>query len=347
MSEEVIKNAVETKEIKNKREKPEDFIGWKSPDGKLEVIGIAGKQGTSVLFKVTCTECSKDHAVYPDGCFISTKGNLKKGRKPCGCSKAPRRKDWQYLIFARRAGEKRGFIVHGFAEEFNGVETKLDLECLKDGHKWVANINNTINGGKGCPKCGVSSIKEKQKTPEYIAIQKCTDICKDMKYDVVGFPNKYGNKDSRFEYICKIHGKQNVNYNNFVNKGSRCLGCARDKQKQLRNGNGYFPERKDEQDYLYILDFNGDFIKVGRSFDIERRISELNRESGIKNIIKLRTFTATHQEIYDCEQKLHEELRIRGFQYYVSWSTECFENESSPLLNQLLGACNLDECLTN
>ena len=27
---------------KRKREKPEDFIGWKSEDGKLEVIGIDG-----------------------------------------------------------------------------------------------------------------------------------------------------------------------------------------------------------------------------------------------------------------------------------------------------------------
>ena len=45
---------------KNKRQKPEDFIGWISPDGKLEVIGIAGKQGTKTLFKVTCSECSKD-----------------------------------------------------------------------------------------------------------------------------------------------------------------------------------------------------------------------------------------------------------------------------------------------
>lgn len=30
---------------KKKREKPEDFVGWVSPDGKLEVIGISNEKG--------------------------------------------------------------------------------------------------------------------------------------------------------------------------------------------------------------------------------------------------------------------------------------------------------------
>lgn len=103
---------------KKKYEKAEDFIGWKSEDGKLEVIGIAGKQWTSVTYKVVCTECSKDKELFPDGYFISTKYNLNSGRKPCGCSKSPRWEDWQYLILARRAVEGY-FIVHGFSEEFH------------------------------------------------------------------------------------------------------------------------------------------------------------------------------------------------------------------------------------
>ena len=67
-------------ENKMKQQKAEDFIGWKSPDGKLEVVGIAGKQGKITTFKVTCTECSKDKALFPDGYFISTKGNLVSGK---------------------------------------------------------------------------------------------------------------------------------------------------------------------------------------------------------------------------------------------------------------------------
>lgn len=336
-------------EKKRKYEKAEDFIGWKSTDGKLEVIGIAGITGeldNIAVFKVTCTECSKDKELFPTGYFISTKGNLVKDKKPCGCGTYPKWKNWQYLILAKRIGEKKGFIVHGFAEEFKNSRTKLNLECLKDGHKWSASITSISKNGTGCPKCGINTIIEKCKTPKQEALKKCIDICKEMDYDVIGFVGGYkGANITRFEYVCKIHGKQNVIYSSFVNNGTRCGDCYKDVQKQLGSLYGYYPERKDEIDFLYVLDFNGKFIKVGRSFDIDERIKNLKKpsESGIKNIKKLRIFTATHQQIYDLEQELHNELRDRNFQYYIDWSTECFENDSLYILNKLLDNCTLQE----
>lgn len=161
-----------------------------------------------------------------------------------------------------------------------------------------------------------------------------------MDYSDVGFVDGYkGAHKTRFEYNCNIHGKQEVSYNNFVNMGTRCGGCAR----ELGNGNGYYPERKNEQDYLYILNFNDKFIKIGRSFDVNERIKGLRSLSKIKKIYKLRIFTATHQEIYDYEQELHNELRERNFQHYVDWSTECFENDCQFVLNKLLDNCGLTE----
>ena len=314
-----------------RQQKEEGFIGWKSEDGKLEVIGIAGKnKHNQTVFKVACTECSKDKELFPDGYFVSTKGHLVKGVKPCGCGKNPRWKDWQYLILARRAAKGR-FIVHGFAEEFKGAKTKLNLECLKDGYKWVSRTDNVVNSGKGCPKCSGNARPTEQE-----ALQKCIDICKEMDYDVVGFEDGYKNAKSRFEYSCKTHGKQYVRYNDFVNSGNRCIGCWKERQKDTGNGNGYYPERKDEQDFLYILNFNDKFIKVGRSFDVDERIRALKYLSKIKNICKSRIFTATHQEVYDLEQELHDELRERNFQHYVDWSTECFENDCQFILNKLL-----------
>ena len=334
----------------NKYKKAEDFIGWKSDDGRLEVIGIHGKQGTAATFKVTCAECSKDPELFPEGYFVSTKSNLINGQKPCGCSKSPKWKPWQFLILARRVAKGR-FIVHGFVEEFHGKTTKLNLECLKDGHKWTASINHVINKRNGCPKCKGVTLAEQNKTPTPIALQKCIDICKEMGYGVVGFVDSYKNNRSRFEYICKIHGKQEVVYKNFVNNETRCGGCWKDLQLEILrdngNGNGYYPERKDETDFLYILDFDGKFIKVGRSFDVDERIKGLRTASKTpkKKIHKLRIFTATHQEIYDYEQELHSELRERNFQHYVDWSNECFENESLFILNKLLDSCGLEEII--
>lgn len=194
----------------------------------------------------------------------------------------------------------------------------------------------------GCPKCAIKINSDNKRTDEQEALDKCKAICEIEGYESLGFQDSYKNAKTRFEYKCPVHGKQNVSYDNFVSNGTRCRGCWKEKQKELGNGNGYYPERKDEQDFLYILNFNNQFIKVGRSFDVERRIgkNQLQKESGISNIIKLRIFTATHQEIYDTEQEILEELRERGFQYHLSWTNECFENECLFVLDRLIGMCD-------
>ena len=249
---------------KNKYEKPEDFVGWKSDDGMLEVIDIHGKQGTATSFKVICHKCKEDKELFPLGYFVSLRGNLIRGVKPCGCSKIPKWSQEQFLILARRAAQDR-FIVRGFAEEFHGVNTKLNIECLIHEHKWVANIHSVINVGSGCPKCSLDA----RKTDQQEALNRCKTICEIEGYNPLGFIDGYKNCHSRFEYKCPIHGLQSVSYTSFVNTGSRCRGCYKDKQKVNGNGNGYFPERKDEKDFLYVLDFNDKFLKVGRSFDVE------------------------------------------------------------------------------
>ena len=269
--------------MRKKRDVPiksEDFIGWKSPDGKLEVIGIAGKQGTNLIYKVTCTECSKDKELFPDGYFVSKKCNLLKGQKPCGCSKQPKWKPFQYLMLACRAAKDR-FIVHGFAEEFHGKSTKLNLECLKDGHKWTASITSVINVGNGCPKCNV----EQKKTPEHIALQKCIDICKEMKYDAIGFIEGYKNACSRFEYNCKIHGKQSVRYNDFVNKGTRCGGCSITGYSTSKQGTFYV--------YQWIKD-NHSFIKFG--ITNQKELSRIKRQKRETKYNYKKVWSATFED---------------------------------------------------
>ena len=318
--------------MRKKRENPEDFIGWKSEDGLLEVVELLEKSKHS-KFKVICHKCKEDVELFPQGYFVRQKSDLVKGAKPCGCAKYRKWNEYEYLILAKRASTGR-FIVHGFSEEFHGQRTKLSLGCLKDGYEWTTSVNNVVNRDTGCPKCAGN-----YKPTEQEALDKCKQICETEGYKLIGFVNGYKNANSRFEYKCPVHGKQNVEYGSFVNGGTRCKGCW----KEIGNGNGYYLDRKDEQDFLYILDFDSQFIKVGRSFDIDKRIIGLRSKSKIKKIHKLRIFTATHQEIYDLEQELHSELRERGFQYYLDWTNECFENDCLFILNKLLDICYCEE----
>lgn len=325
---------------KKKIGKAEDFIGWKSEDGLLEVVGIHGRQWTGAIYKVICHKCKNDKELFPLGYFVSLRGDLIRGSKPCGCSKRPSWSKEQYLVLARRAAKDR-FIVHGFSEEFHGAKTKLNLECLKDGHKWTAKIDNIINVGNGCLKCRVDA----KRTDKQDALNKCISICETEGYEPIGFPDGYKNAFSIFEYFCPKHKKQKASYNNFANKGRRCKSCYKERQRESGSLYGYYPERKDEQDFLYVLDFDSKFIKVGRSFDVDERMKGLRTESKvpIKRIHKLRIFTATHQEIYNLEQELHSELRERNFQHYVKWSKECFNNDCLFILNKFLDICCLKE----
>jgi len=188
-----------------------------------------------------------------------------------------------------------------------------------------------------------------KRTDEQEALDKCTAICEIENYEPIGFVDGYKNNKSYFEYLCPTHGNQIVRYSRFVNTGTRCKYCWKDKQKENGNLYGYYPERKDEKDYLYLLDFDSKFLKVGRSFDVERRVgkNQLQKESGISDIVKLRVFTATHQEIYNTEQTILKELRERGFQYQLSWTKECFENGCLFILNKLLDNCGLEELSCN
>lgn len=105
--------------IKKKREKAEGFVGWVSPDGNLKVVELIEKSKNS-KYKVICKVCSEDKELFPLGYFISTKQHLLNGCKPCGCSKKPEWKDWQFLILAKRVATTNNFNIVGLAQGFFG-----------------------------------------------------------------------------------------------------------------------------------------------------------------------------------------------------------------------------------
>lgn len=400
-------------------EKAEDFIGWVSEDGALEVIEMLPRiPYKEARYKVTCTECSKDKELFPDGYFISTKSHLKEGKKPCGCAKNTHWKEQQYIVLAERSSKGKNFTVLGFIEPFKNQNSKLECECNIEGHKWYPSVASVVNKvSYGCPVCKIETIKEKRKIPEIVATERCEaickiagykpigfitgyinntskfeyecpthgkhivryndfvinsrrcpdcgfdklsedrrlpndivlknckSICKEMNYEFLGFPDGYKNRNSYFRYRCSKHDIKMVQYGCFVNNGTRCPDCWKERQIELGNGNGFYPERAHEQDFLYILNFNNEFIKVGRSFDIERRIGELQNASGVNNILKIQVYTATHKEIYDYEQEVLSKLRIGGFQRQCEWTKESFINECSNLLWTILDHCSFKKLL--
>lgn len=81
---------------------------------------------------------------------------------------------------------------------------------------------------------------------------------------------------------------------------------------------------------MYILKFeNKDspedtFIKIGRTFDIRRRINSFPK---VYNIEIISTVEGTHKVIYELEEELHNQCKSNGMRpliYFGGSSTECF-----------------------
>lgn len=200
-------------------------------------------------------------------------------------------------------------------------------------------------GDKSC-RCS-PSYRWTQEQREY----QINKICNKEELTFLGWETKecYKNQRSKFKWVCKEGHECNTSVNNFLN-GNRCKTCSDIKQRESGNYNGYYPERKDDTDFLYIINFNNEYIKVGRAFDIDKRIHNsgkgLLKLSGMSldQLALLKVFTSTHQEVYDCEQWVHEELTDRGFYHEDStWTIETFDVDSEQIIYKLLESSDLVE----
>lgn len=202
---------------------------------------------------------------------------------------------------------------------------------------------NLKNGEKSCRCC--KSYKWSQDQREY----QINKICKEEGLTFIGWGTEEGYVNSyvKFKWVCSEGHPCESSVSNFLNHNYRCITC------RLIGGvgYGYYPKRAQEQDFLYIINFDNKYIKVGRSFDIKERFkgnkglikcSKLTREK----IKILKVFTSNHQRIYDTEQWLHEELRERGFEYNEEdglWSIELFDMDSLTVLDYLLKDTDLED----
>lgn len=171
-------------------------------------------------------------------------------------------------------------------------------------------------------------------------------VCSEENLIYEGWVGNYTGVDSKFTWYCHHGHKNTTSVSNFIN-GCRCRKC-----KDIGGiVNGFYPQRSEEKDYLYIISFKAGYIKVGRTFSLKDRLSG-NRgllrmsEHNKEDIEILHTFTGKHKEVYKEEQWLHEELETRGFHFNSgkTWSTELFYTDCYETLLYLLKDTPLEPC---
>lgn len=102
---------------------------------------------------------------------------------------------------------------------------------------------------------------------------------------------------------------------------------------------GFYPNRKDEKDYLYILTKpNSGLFKIGRSFKPNTRCKDINNKYNLDyNIFKL--YSNNHTNVHMLEQEVL--YKFNSFRKRTSYTTECLSNE---ILNTVINYIEENTC---
>jgi hypothetical protein len=134
---------------------------------------------------------------------------------------------------------------------------------------------------------------------------------------------------SSFTGLCDYNHYIKMTINGFINSKSGCRVCS-------EAAMGFYPQYVNRADTLYLLDF-GEFIKIGRSFNFDKRLSQLETEVGIlPEVINLEYLS--HIKVYNVEQRIIKENVDKRYYPSISFAgmTECFhKKEVEYILNEV------------
>lgn len=156
--------------------------------------------------------------------------------------------------------------------------------------------DNVINGKLPCRCSGHYTWDVDQR------VFQVKNHCDDIGYEFIDFLPRVNGKFHKVVYRCNKGHKREVWMNGFLYQGQRCKLCSND----AYNSSGYYPDRDEDPDYLYIAEFNDyerkeRFIKIGRSFHPETRLNYYPKNYSVRyiNIVQ-----DSHKNVYNLEQNL-------------------------------------------
>ena len=175
--------------------------------GRYTVLNVIGKDGrTTKIFSLTCSVCSKDRELFPEGSITSKKYNITIGKLPCGCAKSPQWTQAQYEIRIKRLLDQEGGVFTGWSGENKGGDNKFNWTCKK-GHEAKTSITKFINEDSRCITCAKQEVRngfglyfDRVKEDDCLYLIECLDSNDNVVCIKAGrsFPD---NIDRRFKQI--------------------------------------------------------------------------------------------------------------------------------------------------
>jgi len=290
----------------------------------IYVFGYTDSKYKGVHSKVQC-KCKKCNHMWN-----SSVDNLVRGKGCPECAASALLGSIKSVDYTKAIKDKcteYDYEFVNFTDEYKNPKSKLMYKCKLHG-AITQSFEKFINNG--CPKCGIEKAASKRLNKN--ALQNIIDKCSTNGYTFIGYDGEYKSAKQKFKYICPRHGIRTSTYDNFINADCNCSECG----KELSGCYGYYENRLDDIDLLYILNFDNKYIKVGRTFNLKRRLADISKVSKENNISLEKYTIDIHSNIYNLEQSIHNHLKELMLWKNVSWSTECFNIEAIEHINKFL-----------
>ena len=202
--------------------------------GQLEVIGWSGRLRSRKLYIVKCVKCALDTELFGGGYFRGNKGNLERGKLPCGCATNHAWTKEQYAILCSRKAEDIGYSFIGYHGDWKGVHTKLQMRCAKHGDWFTGTINKLTSGGRGCVGCMADTIAARTIKPDSVMVQSffASDAFHpDTKFWRSGRKDRYG-KAIYWNLYCPDCGEVGESSSGNLQQGKRPCACSPHRQQE-------------------------------------------------------------------------------------------------------------------
>lgn len=175
---------------------------------------------------VTCPICSKDEFVKAglcSGTFESFSVDLKKGNRPCRCSRGYKFTEQQWTYKIKKQCDSKGYVFIGWVNSV-GVKSKVKYLCPIHGEQVIQ--AESFLRGSGCPQCAGHSQQQL-----YVNVVKDNGIIVALKFGI----SKDSDRRLNIQNRCNMFFMERICLYDFSTV-KQCKAAERAIKKKLKTG---------------------------------------------------------------------------------------------------------------
>lgn len=256
------------------------------------------------------------------------------GCKDCGYNKIKIDNLLSKEEFEKRCYEKFNNIYSYNMDNYKGLSSDIIVNCSIHGELLI-NAKSHLRG-VGCNQC-TNTLKSKnnhrRKTTEEF-LNQIREI-HGNKYDY-SLITTIENSFSKIKIICNLHGEFEQKYSSH-RAGYGCKHCAKMCQYgfySVKNAERNKEDWSNIEGNFYVLNVNDEFIKIGITKNLKRRLKEHKRNYNNTELILTKEDNLYKLVIF--ERSINERLKTLGLTFDYNNKNETYKKESLNIIIKIL-----------